>query len=650
MKPESSLADKLSDQKLGMDQAISRRDLLHGIGTLTAAAMLPSSGIISEVMASADKGSPPVTDRYPPALTGIRGDHPGSFEVSHQLAREGKRDWGPVHEPDTGLYDLVVVGAGLSGLSAARFYQQQHPQARILILDNHDDFGGHAIRNEFKAGDRTLVGYGGTQSMEEPSGYSDIVRALLDDLGIEPGRFDHAYDQGFYQRNGLRSGIHFNQDAWGIDKVVPYDLGILEYLPLAPTSLSAEQAVAEMPISAAARVEILRLLLMREDQIPEVPANAKEDYLYRISYREFLSKHLDISEPEVFAIFQDLASDFGVGIEAVPAANALGYSSLPGWDAAGLPDEEPGEKYIHHFPDGNASIARLLVRKLIPAVAAGNSMEDVVTARFNYSKLDQANSPVRLRLDSTVTRVKHDQSPETAKRVLVDYVYKGQAFRVQSRTCILACNNSIIPYLCPELPKPQREALAWQVKTPILYTSVALRNWRAWKKLGIGAVVAPGSYHVNAMLDFPVSLGEYTYSASADEPVIVHMERFPHRSNEGLSAREQNRLGRYELLSTPFETIERNVRGQLASMLAEGGFDPARDITGITVNRWAHGYASSYNPLFDTVYEEYNDERYPHMRARKRFGRIAIANADAAANAMFEAAVEQAHRAVTELT
>ena len=588
--------------------------------------------------------------KYPPGLTGLRGDHTGSYEVSHQLAREGKRDWGPVIEPDAGIYDLVVVGAGISGLSAAHFYQKQHPQACILILDNHDDFGGHAKRNEFHAGDRTLIAYGGAQTLQEPSGYSDIVKGLLDDLNVDVSRFDSAYDQGFYRRNGLRAGMHFGREAWGVDRTVAFDMGILEdYLPLAPSTLSAETAVAQMPIPAAAKQEFIRLLLTDEDQIPAVPADEKWDYLSKISYRDFLIKHLDIHEPGVFKILQDLASDSGVGIEAVSAVSALGYALLPGREAAGLPEREEEEAYIHHFPDGNASVARLLVRKMIPEAATGSSMEDIVMARFDYSKLDQANSPVRLRLESTVTRVKHDQDPATSKLVLLNYVRNGQACRVQARACILACNNSTIPYLCPELPKPQREALALQVRSPILYTSVALSNWRAWKNMGIGAVMAPGGYHINAMLDFPVSIGDYNFSGAVDEPVVVHMERFPHRSNQGMNAREQYRLGRQEMLSTPFETIERNVRSQLAGMLGEGGFDPARDITGITVNRWAHGYAYWYNSLFDTVYEDDNDERYPHMRARKRFGRIAIANSDAAASAMFEAAVEQGYRATQDL-
>jgi spermidine dehydrogenase len=617
-----------------MDRPISRRDLLHGMGALAVSSLVPGRALADPRLALERAGG--AAAGYPPALTGMRGSHLGSFEVAHQLTRDGRRDWGAIQEPDSDLYDLVVVGGGISGLAAAHFYRTQQPKARILILDNHDDFGGHAKRNEFQVGGRTLIGYGGSETLQEPSSYSEIVKGLLRDLGVEIKRFEKAFDQDFFKRHGLGNGMHFNQEKWGVDRTVP---------------LYKAETVAQIPISDAAKAEFLRLLTTQKDQIPHVPAYAKRKYLSSISYRDFLSRHLGITEPEVFALLQDMPMDIGLGIEATPAYAALNYAELPGWDAAGLPnDEEEYEPYIHHFPDGNASIARLLVRKMIPAAAPGNTMEDIVTARFDYSRLDQVDSPVRLRLDSTVTKVQHDGDPKSAKRVSISYVRDGQAFRVQARGCVLACYNSIIPYLCPELPNLQREALAYQVKTPILHTNVALRNWRAWKKMGIGSVVCPGSYHLAAGLDFPVSLGDYSYSGGPDKPVVVRMWRYPHVNNQGLTAQEQHRRGRHELLSTPFETIERNVRTQLTSILGEAGFDPATDIMGITVNRWAHGYAYWYNPLFDTVYDDYEDERYPHVRARKRFGRISIANSDAAANAMLEAAVEQAHRAITELT
>lgn len=633
---------KQSDRKLGMDRAITRRDILQGMAAVAAGSAIPSSGFASSSVQGQGY-------KYPPLLEGLRGNHMGSFEVIHQLARYGVRDWGAVNKPDAGIYDLVVVGAGISGLTAAYYYRREHPEARILILDNHDDFGGHAKRNEFYVDGHHLIGYGGTQTMQEPSSYPDQVKELLSDLGIDIDVFDTAYDQNFYKHHGLGAGLHFGREQWGVTSMVRFDLGCFEdYIPVAESPLTAEQAVDAMPISPAAKKQFIHLLTTKEDQTPEVAAEDKWDYLYFISYRDFLSKHLGITENEVFDVLQDLASDSGVGIDSVSALGAMSFGGLPGWEAAGLPDVEADEPYIHHFPDGNASIARQLVRRMIPAAAPGSTMKDLLTAQFDYQQLDQPSSAVRLRLNSAVVNVEETEQ-KGQQLVNITYICDGQASQVQTRGTVLACNNAVIPSLCPQLPKAQREALAFQVKIPILYTSVALRNWQAWKKMAIGAVMCPGSYHINATLDFPVSYGDYQYAANPDEPVIVHMERFPHKSNQGLTAQEQYRAGRHELINTSFETIERNVRQQLAEMLGEGGFDPARDIAGITVNRWAHGYAYWYNPLYDTIYEDDDDERYPHMIARKPFGRITIANADSAATAMTEAAIEQGYRAAMEL-
>lgn len=632
--------------KLGMNCEITRRDIIHGAGVLGAGMVMPLS------LSACGDSLPEQTDLYPPALTGMRGNHEGAFEVAHQLAREGRIDWGEALEPDTDVYDLVVVGGGISGLSAAHFYRKENPDARVLILDNHDDFGGHAKRNEFDVDGTTLISYGGSSFLSYPLGYSEIVNGLLDDLGVDLGRLSATFDYDFYKRHGLQGGLHFNKEKWGVDRVVPFAGKFLEYLPLGETTLSTEESVAQMPISEAAQREFLHLLTMEEDLMPEIPADAKVKYLSSISYRDFLSKHLGITEPEVFDVLQDLAVDEGLGIEAVDAYMALYYDGLPGWTAAGLPDDdEDGAPSFHRFPDGNASIARLLVRQMIPGVAPGHTMEDIVTARFDYSKLDHAGSAVRLRLNSTVTRVEHVGTPHTAEHVQVSYVRGGQTYRVEAVGCVLACNNSVIPYLCPSIPAGQADALANQVKQPILMSRVAVRNWQPWKELGFGSVLAPGSYHVGVQIDYPHSIGRFATSDDPCEPAIVDMYRYPHTNNMGLTAKQQYRQARHEMLATSFETIERHVRSQLASMLGEARFDPARDITAITVNRWAHGYAydASSHALFDERYEDPEDERYPHMQARKPFGRITIANADSAASAMMEAAVEQAHRAVSEL-
>ena len=636
-----------------MDRAISRRDFLNGASAVAAGALV--SGCVGPATTEAIQAvaDDPQAGIYPPARSGLRGSHAGSYEVAHELALGGRVDWGSIHEPDSGSYDLVVVGSGISGLTAAYLQLRKDPSSRILILENHDDFGGHAKRNEFQLGDRRVIGYGGSQTLESPQYYSDASKQLLRDIGIELKRLKAGYDLGFHRRHGLAGGVFFDRATYGVDRVVRYELvDYSSYMPLATSSLTDSDAVALMPISDPARVEMRRLLEARRDRLSEIPADRQSAYLETISYQTFLERYFDIREPEVFALLNGISTELGLPIDAAPAIDLLDYVGLPGFKATSLPrggfEDDP---YIAHFPDGNASIARLLVRAMIPRVADGSTMEDIVGARFDYARLDYArldepSSRVRMRLASTVVRVEHDGPPDSADRVAITYVRGGRAARVWARSCVLAGYNAMIPYLCPELPERQREALALAVKVPILYSTVLLRNWRAWKEIGIAAVSAPGSYHANAMLDFPVSFAGYEFSASPDDPIVVHMERFGKTPGTALTPREQFRAERHRMLATPFSQIEREIRTQLAGMLASGGFDPARDIEAITVNRWAHGFANYYNPLFDP---DDSAGEPPHVIGRARFGRIAVANSDAGARATLDSAIDQAHRAIEEL-
>jgi spermidine dehydrogenase len=270
-------------------------------------------------------------------------------------------------------------------------------------------------------------------------------------------------------------------------------------------------------------------------------------------------------------------------------------------------------------------------------------MEDVVTARADYSRLDLDGSAVRIRLNSTVVNLKHTTAG-TAKEVDVAYVRGNKLQAVRAKQCVLACYNGMIPYLCPELPEKQKEALAYLVKAPLVYTHVAIRNWKPFEKLGVRHIESPGSYHIYTALDFPVSLGDYAFPEKPDDPMVLFMLKTP--CQPGLPMRDQHRAGRAELLGTPFSTFERNVRDQLGRMLGAAGFDPARDIDALTVNRWAHGYAYSYNPLFDP---DWTEAEQPWVVGRKLFGQIAIANSDAGASAYTDAAIDQAYRAITEL-
>jgi len=225
------------DRNLGMERPISRRDFLNGVAVVAAGAL--AAGGTRAAASPSVRETMKAKGVYPPLRTGARGSHPGSFEVAHQLGREGRRDFGAVQETDSGLYDLVVVGAGISGLSAAHFYRKQKPNARILLLDNHDDFGGHARRNEFQVAGRTLLCHGGSQTLQEPAQYSDVMKGLLRDLGVETKRFEQAYVHDFFRKHGLVGGTYFDRETFGVDRVVRYPL--MDYSHFLPLGVCAAE-------------------------------------------------------------------------------------------------------------------------------------------------------------------------------------------------------------------------------------------------------------------------------------------------------------------------------------------------------------------------------------------------------------------------
>jgi spermidine dehydrogenase len=361
-------------------------------------------------------------------------------------------------------------------------------------------------------------------------------------------------------------------------------------------------------------------------------------------------KHAGLPE-EAARIFQRYpATIFGVGADAIPAINGLGFG-MPGLRGLGdfgrameLELESDSDIFRGaYFPDGNATVPRLLVLKLIPGVGSGKNMEEVATVRFDYARLDAPGSPVRLRLNSTAVHV--DPAGGNDDGVAVTYVRGGRAYRARARECVLACYNEMIPHLCPRLPEAQKEALDYGEKTPLVSTNVLLKNGKALEKVGAASFYAPGRFH-SMVFGFGRSLGDHHQDWDPNKPVVLHMIAGPGSEVATGSARERFREGRNRLEAMSFTDYEREVREHLAGMLARGGFDPARDILAITVNRWPHGYAYERDPLYDP---EWPEGQAPHEIGRQRFGRVAIANSDAGASAYVDSAIEQAHRAVKEL-
>lgn len=627
------MSDSDKHRALGIHRTIPRRDFLNGVAVTIAAGACASLGNASWPGSALADNSDAV--EYPPLRSGLRGQYPAAVSEFENI-RNGKYSEFPLNDKDINEeFDLVIVGGGISGLSAAYFYRSALGSSqRILILDNHDDFGGHAKRNEFQYQGKTFIGFGGTMAIATPFPYSYSAKALIKELGIDVARGSAFHNREIEEKYSLGNGVFFDQEHFGEDRLVA-GVGRLPW----------KTFFANAPLSDDARKDLVRLYGKNPDYLAGMSQEEKKTKLAHISYQEFLLNVAKV-DPVALPYFQGEGGRNNKRMDTMPALEAAHHSAV-GFNGMGLQFEESFNEgsYLFHFPDGNASIARLLVARLIPAVIPGTqSMDTIVKAPVAYDQLDSPNSGVRIRLSSSVVRVQHDGPPETPRAVKVAYVRNGKLGGVRARHCILACYNGFIPYLMPELPTRQRDALAYPVKVPMMYTNVLIRKWTSFQKLGVASINAPCMYHTECRLDPGTTVGGYNGVTTPEEPILVYLMRNPNKP--GLPRKEQNRAGQQELLSMTFEQHELEIRKQFQRMLGPAGFDPVEDILAITVNRWPYGYAYTYDTLADP---ELPPEQRPHILGRQRFGRVTIANADAGAAAFTNQAIDEANRAVQEL-
>ncbi|MEM9623554.1 MAG: NAD(P)-binding protein, partial [Pseudomonadota bacterium] len=361
---------------------MDRRDFLNGVAVAIGAGALTSVGIpVSSHALAPDSPAVPHSN-YPPGLVGMRGSNDGSFDVMHSIAWGGKR-YGRAGTQVDSRYDLVVVGAGLSGLAAARYFQQANPDARILILDNHDDFGGHARRNEFTVDGQHLLGHGGSQSIDTPSMYSAEAKALLEDIGIATERFYDYYDRDFYASHDMAMGLFLAEEHFGTDHLqrAPVEMFGGFGLMFGAAGMGNDDALIEtLPISPADKTKLRELIFEANDYLPDLSKNEKEQLLKTISYAEYLSTYTGASDDVIKLLDDTLKQLYALNWRALPAIQAIDLM-MPGMQAfefgsgklvrraaqarsllplsvwSYLSDkllaQADMEPYIFHFPDGN---------------------------------------------------------------------------------------------------------------------------------------------------------------------------------------------------------------------------------------------------------------------------------------------------------
>ena len=626
---------KPSDKRLGMQRAITRRDFVQGAAVAAGAALqagaLGSSGVANASPAVSEGAQRMTIADYPPVKTGMRGSHPGAYEIAHALARDGAKF--PEPKSTEEHYDLIVVGAGISGLAAAHYYQKRFgADSKILLLENHDDFGGHAKRNEFHQSGEMVLSLGGTHNLEWWS-FSETVNAFMQEHGVDCKGMRKQMEFAYGRDAPNSPAMWFDETTYGVNRLVTnFNLS---------AKLTTED-IDKIPISDAGRDSLKRFY----DSAPSLEAWTEaeaEDLLSSISYPDFLRQYGGLTEDAVQLFDKEEHGSWGLEMRAISAAEAM-WEGYPGAHLFGEDWSEDSFGYpVAMWPDGNASLVRLMVAKLVPQSAPNATAENVAMTQFDYSALDREKSNVRLRLNSTVIGVDN-----TDQGVSVTYASsEGELKQVSARHSVLACYHSIIPHLCPAMSDTQKAALKYQVKVPMILTNVLLRNSQALDKLGVDAVSCPGRLHARLFLFKGLHTGGYKRSDTEDEAVSLVFWGSVSPPEDAVDIRSQLRGSRQKLLELSFEDFEREVRTVLDGLLGPAGFDVAEDILAITVNRWPHGYAYEYMQLWDP---EWESGEAPHEIARQPFGSITIANADAGASAYTHVAIDQAYRAVADLS
>ncbi len=634
---------------INLDNSVTRRDFVGGTLLGAGAALLSSSapGFMRE--ASAQTIPAPLMGLGPDWTgPGGIGDYAKSNGNTHDVVnvghglRTGAYDKMLKGAVDTGeTYDLVVVGAGFAGNSAAYTYLKERPDDRILMLDNHPIFGGEAKTNEFDVdGTHLWAPQGSTGMVWPPAGAARIgaYHRYQKELGL-PGEFE------FQKLKGTKKDLRVGTDPYGPMHIQweAADTGFF-YENKGWVMNPWSNRFAEAPIPEKLKQDYVWMDLFR------TPPDRKDwyEYLDSMTYQDFLTNVVGVSK-DVCSYISPVGASMGCGLgcDVISAAQAyefiqpgvIGYKRLHNM---GDPTD-----YIQLacLPGGNAGVLRHFLKKLIPdALQGGSSLSEILYGAVRWESLDKPNQPVRLRLSSLVVDVRHDGSPQSAKKVFVTYHKDGKLHRVTARQVVMAGHQHLNKRIVRELPPEYVDAMGEFHHAPMLTLNVALRNWKFMEKLGITAARwFEGFGWFMALRRQLIIDGKEPMPLDPNKPIVLNMYiPFLH---PGMPLAEQCVAARMSLFGMSFKDIEHGILAQMTKMFGSAGFDAKRDVAGIVANRWGHAYAVAGPGFFSGK----NGKPAPSSVIRNRHGRISFGHSELTGAQLMQTAMEEGERAANQV-
>jgi len=625
--PDDSARPAPNDDRLGMNEPISRRDFVNG-------ALVAGAGMLLSGRASAMGTSPADAWNGYGGVGDYRASNGNTYDV--MTAAHAMRDgaYEKTAATDTGeMYDLVSVGGGLSGLAAAVFFQK-NKGGRCLVLDNHPIFGGEAKRNEFLVDGHRLIAHQGSAIFLVPKkgGYTDRFYEMI---GMDRSTFDYQTWRGPSPEMALHQSPYAEPKDYGFYFGPPFGKrpGVWVVDPWG-------RKLSGAPLSDAAKADLMRWRTVPDDgPRPQTEGDAISRQLDTITLEEHLMARHRITRETVRNFLSPVeGGGYGLGPDALSAYCAYAIETeFPGDGDSALGDQM--------FPDGNTGFARLMVKTLIPDAFAGpHTVEAVWKSRVNFAALDRGGQHTRIRLNATVVRVEHAGNPGSAPHVVVTYAKGKQLFRVKARAVVMAGGSWTSKHIVRDLPASHRDAYAQFYRSPCLMANVAVRNWRFLYRMGMSGCRWFGGLGDYLSVRPMATLDGVSPTIGPDSPTVLTIKVL--FAQPGLPIGEQGAQGRAKLLGTSFAQYERALREQLADMFAPGGFDPRRDIAGIILNRWGHAYVNPQPGFFFGV----GGKPAPRDVLRDApHGRIAFANTDLAGAMDHRNSIREADRAVRQL-